>query len=70
MGKKSLKIHIKHVHERVRLQCDFCSKNYVDTSGLKYHMKKEHPNESLAYNYRRRCKNENNVIPSLNQKLK
>ena len=68
-GKKSLKIHIKHFHERVRLQCDFCSKNYVDTSGLKYHMKKEHPNENLAYNYRRRCKNENNVNTKSESKI-
>ena len=68
-GKKSLKIHIKHVHERVRLQCDFCSKNYVDTSGLKYHMKKEHPNENLAYNYRRRCKNENVVNTKSESKI-
>ena len=47
-GKSNLKRHIKQVHEKVRLECDFCDKDYTDLSALRYHIKKEHQNENLA----------------------
>ena len=59
-GRNNLKRHIKFVHEGVQLQCDFCDKNCNSSSALKYHMKREHPNENLLdKRYRSKSKNEN-----------
>ena len=69
-GRNNLKRHIKFVHEGVKLQCDFCEKSCNSSSALKYHMKKEHPNETLLDRRRSKSKSEsiitNNSEPIFN----
>ena len=66
-GKYNLRRHIKIVHEKVRIQCDFCGKNYADNNyrRLKMHIKMEHPNENLVDRKRSRSRSKNeNVMNS------
>ena len=49
MAKADVLKHKKHVHDKVRMPCDFCELTYADPGGLRYHMKLKHPDEYVRY---------------------